>query len=56
MKLKVVKGFRDKFDHSVRYQPGTVIDIEDEARAKDIVARGLGKAVNEPKTEKNSKS
>lgn len=56
MKIKIVKAFRDKFDHDVRYQPGAVIDIEDEARAEDIIARGLGKAVTERKTNKNSKS
>lgn len=49
MKLRVLKPFRDKFDHSVRYKPGAILDIEDEARAKDIIARGLGKAVTERK-------
>ena len=41
MKLKVLKTFRDKNDGVTVYQPGDVIDIEDDKRVADLVKRGL---------------
>ena len=49
MKIKVLKPFRDKFERSIRHEPGTVIDIDDKERADDIISRGLGKAMKKPK-------
>jgi hypothetical protein len=55
MKIQVVNEFYDKFHTSVLFKEGMVLDFE-ESRAKDIIARGLGKAVvesaPEPKAEK----
>ena len=45
MKIKVITPFIDKYDNSIRYEPGTVIDIDDKERAADLIARGLGKKV-----------
>lgn len=53
MKIKVIKSFLDKFDNSVRYQPGTVLDIEDEERVKDIIARGFGELLTKVNSKKN---
>ena len=52
MKIKVIVPFFDKFDRNVQYKPGEVIDIEDKARAENIIARGLG----EVSVERKSKS
>ena len=41
MKVKVLKGFTDKFDFSKEYKPGEVIDISDKARIQDLTERGL---------------
>lgn len=38
--VKVTEDFLDKFDISVRYEAGTVLEF-DEARAQDVVERGL---------------
>jgi Sec-independent protein translocase protein TatA len=46
MKVKVLRMFADKFNLTHSYQPGEVQDFE-EARANDIVARGLGEFVKE---------
>ena len=42
--VKVTEGFLDKFDTSVRYEVGTVLEF-DEERAKDVVNRGLAEFV-----------
>ena len=55
MKRKVIVPFFDKFDRNVQYKPGEVIDIEDAARAENIIARGLGEVATERKS-KNGKS
>lgn len=47
MKVKVLEQFRDKFTGKL-YQPDTEIEIEDEARANDLVERKLAKVVSEP--------
>lgn len=54
-KLKVLNPFRDKIDHKTWRKPGQEIIVTDEARAKELVDRGLcavvkGKASNK-KTE-----
>lgn len=38
--IKVVQDFLDKFDTTIRYEAGTVLEFEIE-RAADVVARGL---------------
>lgn len=55
MKIKVVIPFFDKFDRKVQHKPGDVIDIEDKARAENIISRGLGEVATERKS-KNGKS
>lgn len=41
MKLIVKTLFRDKTDHVTEYAPDTVLEVQDEARAQDLVERGL---------------
>lgn len=43
MKVKVLETFRDKNDHVTLYEKGSVIEVNDEARAKDLVSRKLVK-------------
>jgi hypothetical protein len=43
MKFKVVEKFRDKHDHVTEYEQGVILDVQDEARAADLVSRGLVK-------------
>lgn len=38
--IKVTEDFLDKFDTSVHYETGTVLEF-DEERAQDVVNRGL---------------
>uniref|UniRef100_A0AB33JL04 Uncharacterized protein n=1 Tax=Prevotella sp. GTC17260 TaxID=3236796 RepID=A0AB33JL04_9BACT len=38
--IKVVQDFLDKFDTTIRYEAGTVLEFETE-RAADVVSRGL---------------
>lgn len=38
--IKVVQDFLDKYDTSVRYDEGAVLEF-DEERAADVVSRGL---------------
>lgn len=40
VKIKVLRPFRDKFDKSVRYEPGQELEFEPD-RAGDVVTRGL---------------
>ena len=40
MKIKVIDIFRDKFTGEV-YNPGTILDFEDETRVKDLSERKL---------------
>lgn len=55
MKIKVLENFIDI--HTFAIHPvGEVIDLaEDEARAKDIIKRGLGEEVKTPKPRKATK-
>ncbi len=41
MRLIVKNVFRDKEDHVTVYEPGTILDVNDEKRAADLVKRGL---------------
>lgn len=41
MKLIVKNVFRDKIDGVTVYQPGSVIEIKDPERAKDLIGRKL---------------
>lgn len=50
MKIIVVNEFYDKFHTNTLYKEGMVLDF-DESRAKNIIARGLGKAYVEPTPE-----
>lgn len=51
MKIKVIDIFRDKLTGEV-YNPGTVLDFEDEARAKDLSDRKLVEVLEEKKAPK----
>ncbi|MCD7923626.1 MAG: hypothetical protein LUI85_02575 [Bacteroides sp.] len=54
MKVKVTTVFRDKFTHQL-YNPGEVIEIEDEARIEDLVNRKLAERVEVPEGKKEVK-
>lgn len=43
MKLKVTSIFKDKIDHETIYDVDTIIEVQDEARAADLIERGLCK-------------
>ena len=47
MKIKVLERFVNKFDRTERFEPGQVLDFDDE-RAADVIERGLAEAVEEP--------
>lgn len=51
MKVKVISIFRDKFTSRL-YNPGEVIEIEDEARVEDLASRGLAEPIKEKKEAK----
>lgn len=40
MVIKVIQDFLDKYDTSIRYEAGTVLEFDAE-RAADVVNRGL---------------
>lgn len=46
MKVKVTSVFRDKFTHQL-YSVGEVVEIEDEARVRDLENRKLAECVEE---------
>jgi len=43
MKLKVMSLFRDKDDHTTLYEPETILEVKDEARAQSLIDRSLCK-------------
>ena len=43
MKLKVMGLFRDKDDHTTLYEPETILEVKDEARAQSLIDRSLCK-------------
>lgn len=43
MKVRVVKAFRDKHDHVTMYGKGTILEVQDEERAKSLIDRNLAK-------------
>ena len=43
MKLKVMSLFRDKDDHTTLYDPETILEVKDEARAQSLIDRSLCK-------------
>lgn len=49
-KIKVKQVFRDKFDNTIRYKVGQILDI-DEERAADLVKRNLAEFVVPTPTE-----
>ena len=51
MTVKVIDVFRDKFTHQL-YNPGEVIEIEDESRVEDLTGRKLVEVVEEKKETK----
>lgn len=55
MKVKVLKPFMDKFDHSVSYDVGTELDWNDEARIADCEERGLIEVIPEVEKPKPKK-
>lgn len=54
MKVKVTSVFSDKFTGKY-YNPGEVIEIEDEARVEDLENRELAERIKEKKEAKASK-
>lgn len=51
MKVKVISIFQDKFTKQL-YNPGEVLEIEDEARVEDLSSRELAKPIEEKKEPK----
>ena len=47
MKLEVSIAFHDKFDTSIEYKEGQVVEFDDIDRVNDLVHRGLCKIVDE---------
>ena len=43
MKVKVIEPFRDKHDHETMYKEGTILEVQDENRAKTLIDRKLAK-------------
>lgn len=66
MKVKVIDTFRDKYDHVTIYEKGTILEVQDENRAKSLIDRQLVKefkgnqkaavTLTEPALEKPEKS
>ena len=54
MKVKVITVFRDKFTHQL-YNPGEVIEIEDEVRVQDLEKRELAERVEAGKGSEEKK-
>lgn len=54
MKVKVISVFRDKFTKQM-YEPGQVLDFEDEARVQDLESRKLAERVETVKTPEEKK-
>lgn len=54
MKVKVINVFQDKFTHR-RYNPGEVIEIEDEIRVQDLVDRKLAECLDKVKVPEEKK-
>lgn len=54
MKVKVITVFRDKFTHQL-YNPGEVIEIEDEVRVQDLEKRELAERVEAGKVSEEKK-
>lgn len=54
MKLKVIEVFRDKYNGKY-YEPGQVLEIEDEARVADLESRKLAERVVVPEEKKEVK-
>ena len=48
MKIQVIAEFRDKFTGQL-YQPGEVLEVEDEARVEDLKSRVLAEPIEEKK-------
>lgn len=46
-KLEVVVRFRDKYDLSILYEQGTILELSEDERIKDLLDRGLVKQVEE---------
>ena len=43
MKLKVISAFIDKDDHVTVYDPETILEVKDQARAQSLIERDLCK-------------
>ena len=48
MKIRVTSEFYDKYNTSVLYKAGTVLDFGEE-RAKDIISKNLAEPYEQPK-------
>jgi hypothetical protein len=51
MRIVVVRTFRDKYNPAKIYAPGVIVSDFDDARAKDLVLRGLAAPVKEEDAE-----
>lgn len=54
MKVKVISVFRDKFTHQL-YNPGEVIEVEDEIRVQNLVDRKLVECLEKVKVPEEKK-
>lgn len=48
MKVKVLKRFLDKYDNSVEYEAGQILEWNDQNRIADCTTRGLVELIPEP--------
>lgn len=55
MKVKVKMPFLDKFDNSVLYTEGQILEWDDQERIDDCVGRKLVEIVKAPKAAKETK-
>jgi hypothetical protein len=47
MKIRVLKGFTDKFNRGLTHEPGEVITEFDDSRVREIVHRGLAEIIED---------
>lgn len=59
MKCKVISPFADRYNTTIKYAVGDIVDWDDQERIQDCTDRGLIKAVPEkakPKTTRKPKT
>lgn len=55
MKVKVIETFLDKFDNSILYTQGMILEWDDADRIKDCEKRGLIECIEEPEEKPKKK-